>query len=378
VIPLAIILIWQVPITHTTNAILNFATNSDKHIVPAPGDIPTERGTTSVEVTTPSDVEYIEHEGGSSTYLSTVFRRVFFLGSSNQNITDILSAKRNAIITFGTLAGYPSYPGAATADYVPTVLDMNTDIPPRLPAFFSRVIVEITHIAKFFVINVLPVLGIGVLFFQARKKFDQSRYGFLIFGIVSYSIIALIILIPYLQQYYNISRLYLQMFPVISILAIIGGISLTKHMLRQQVGILTVSVALLFCSFTGAIDQVTGGEARITLNQPPSNLDAFYIYDAEVASAQWLSNNRTKGSPVQADVVAGLRLQSFGNMASYTAIFPETINQNSYVYLSANNVEREQALVLYKNNLLTYNYPLAFLKAHKNLIYTNGRSEIYR
>jgi len=82
---------------------------------------------------------------------------------------------------------------------------------------------------------------------------------------------------------------------------------------------------------------------------------------------------------VQADVVANLRLQSFTDtVAANVAIFPQTLEQNSYVYLINKNIAEGIAYDEYNNNVLTYNYPSAFLNSHKNLIYNDGGSRVYR
>jgi len=116
----------------------------------------------------------------------------------------------------------------------------------------------------------------------------------------------------------------------------------------------------------------------MTLAQPPAALDQPYTYDTEVAGIQWLAANRIGTNPVEADLVANLRLQAFGNTNSaILGIFPRTIQKKSYVYLDSANVSGI-AYYGYQNNVVTYNYPLAFLNTHKNLIYNDGGSEIYR
>jgi uncharacterized membrane protein len=215
--------------------------------------------------------------------------------------------------------------------------------------------------------------------FGLRRRSSIETYNFIILSIASYGLIALMILIPYTQSYYNLTRLYLQMFFVLSTLAVMGGVIVTKYFPKYQIFVLAIGIILIFCSFNGSLDQLTGGQARITLDQPPSTLDAPYIYDGEVASAQWLAVNRTYTDPLQADIIARMPMQAFGNMdVNNIDIFPQTIEQNSYVYLIRANIVQGEAFYEYENNLFTYNYPIAFLNTHKNLIYNDADSRIYR
>jgi hypothetical protein len=48
------------------------------------------------------------------------------------------------------------------------------------------------------------------------------------------------------------------------------------------------------------------------------------------------------------------------------------------VYLIKSNIVKESAFIQYENNLFIYKYPLNFLNTHKNLIYNNGGSRIYK
>jgi len=46
--------------------------------------------------------------------------------------------------------------------------------------------------------------------------------------------------------------------------------------------------------------------------------------------------------------------------------------------LITENITSGDEFYQYNNNLLTFNYPTAFLGNHKNLIYNDGGSRIYR
>jgi uncharacterized membrane protein len=206
----------------------------------------------------------------------------------------------------------------------------------------------------------------------------DDTYSFIILSIAGYGLIVIMACSSYLQEYYNFTRLYLQIFVVLSTVAIIGAGVVLKYISRYQLLFLALLLSLAFCFSTGMIDQITGGTARITLSQPPSTMDTLYIYDTEVASAEWLKNNYNAADPVEADSVANLRLQSFSHIVAGTnAIFPQTLDISSYVYLVKVNIMRGEAFSQFDNNLLTYNYPLDFIKSNKNLIYNNGESVIY-
>ena len=391
--------LWQIPITHTGNALGNFATNDH-----------TNSTTTSIKIS------FVESTGPNQNQLATSlqaitsttspslstspifslhdittsiqqgFSTIIFSKNNFNTKKNLLDAQLSAIGTYRYKPGYISYSDPAALSFIPVIVTDEARIQTHTPLFLIYAISLISTLCKILLIDVFPAVGLIGLTVALRKKNRQEKaetendtFDLVLLSIAAYVLLLLIVFIPYLQIFYNLTRLYLQMFLVLSTLSILGGSARASIFPRFRLSILGILVLIAFCSSTGALGVLTGDIARITLHTPPSNLDVFYTSDAEISSAHWISINRTYGTPIQADVLASLRLQSYGDIGSdNSAIFPQTIEQNAYVYLNTLNVQRGNAYYLSKNNVLVYKYPIEFLQTHKNLIYSNPDSQIYK
>jgi uncharacterized membrane protein len=378
VISLLFIFIWQALLTHTAGQATNFFTNNNGGVIATSttnviknnnSAVSASNGTSHnivIAIAAPVALPLI----AIKSVVQNAVEASFFASPNPNTDQNVLSAEQGVVTQYGK---------QTTSDYVPTAINENISVPPKLPSFLSFVINLLARISKVLFIDIFPIIGIIAAYLALRRRQSSGTYDFIILNIGAYVLIVLMLLVPYLQEYYNFTRLYLQMFLSLSTLAIVGGAMVVEYLPRYRVFTLAVVLTVIFCSLNGSFDQLTGGSARATLNQSPSTLDEPYIYDTEVAGAQWLAANRNPAVPVQADVVANLRLESFGNMsADNFAIFPETLQRAGYVYLINTNIMKGEAFYGYQNNLLIYNYPLAFLNANKDLIYNDGGSRIYQ
>ncbi len=380
IIPLILVYIWQVSLTSTGSGLMKFITRAD--LSSSTSTVPyITQGENEGVITATSSV--VNSDSNSDKIISNnvknALKKVFFIDGNHNTDLEIIAASKRAINRHIEFADYKLFPDASAFGYFPKAINDKVYFSPKISnsliSFFNIII----QTSKFLFINIFPIIGIISLYFALRIRWLENEYNFIIFNIVTYGFIVVMIFTPWLQQYYNFTRLYLQMFLTLSILAMIGGVWITKYTRSYQKTILTTIVILIFLSLTSALDYITGGEVRITLNKPPAVYETFYILDSEVVSAQWLALNRGSSSRVQADIIANLRLQSFGKFsADHFGIFPQIIEQESYLYLININVNRGNAHYLYENNLLIYNYPLEFIDTHKNLIYNNGSSRIYK
>lgn len=350
-VSLALLLIWEGPITHTSGALTNFVTNRSGELS--------------------ESLSYSGIEQGIMTAL-------VFGGNVNTN-QNAQAAYADAVSSYGPDAGYNIFPAAFSTVYVPAPVNDQVLVPQILPGPISKAISILTRVVKFFPTDIFLVVGIFAIFELWRRRQLNINYQYVLMELVAIGLVGVMVLVPYLQEYYNLTRLYLQMFVVLSVVAMAGGWFLTRKIPKLQMGILAILVVITFFSLGGIIDQFTGGPAQTIFDPAVGAFDNLYIYDSEIASAQWLAANRNPNDPVQADTVANLRLQAFANLtASSSAIFPLTIEENSYVYLSASNVIRGDEYYAYNNNTIVFNYPKEFLDQNKNLIYNDGDSIIYQ
>jgi uncharacterized membrane protein len=373
IISIVFLFIWEVPITHTGYAITNFATHKDTEVTKTS----TNLLGTKTETVSKNNIE--TSTTTTPNFIKAGVTKILFTTTDTNSTQNIILARNRAIDTYIKRPGQTTYSDIASQNYIPTEIDDRAYLDPKLPDFLSKIINLITKISKFLLIGIFPLIGIIGIFLNLRKNPSSQKYNLIIFGTVAYILIVLMIFIPYLQIYYNFTRLYLQMFFILSTLSVIGGVMTVKYLPKYQTLTLAVMAVIIFYSLSGALDQLTGGQKRMTLNNTPAIFDTYYIHDTEIAGAKWLSKNRDNTMPIRADIIANLRLQSFGNInADGLDIFPQTIEKESYVYLIKSNIVKESAFIQYENNLFIYKYPLNFLNTHKNLVYNNGGSRIYK
>ncbi|BEP13638.1 hypothetical protein acdb102_19490 [Acidothermaceae bacterium B102] len=301
-----------------------------------------------------------------------------FLAPTNDNTVANLNAAYQAAILNrpGSAAAY--FPTSTYAGYKPRPLSDSQSSRDLLPSFVSKPITLLSTVVKAVVENVFSFLGIVLLMAQALRRRRWRRVEMALLGASSFGLILLVLFLPFLQENYNITRLFLQLLVVLAVPTVIGFWRVIPVRGRSRVAVIGVTVAFIFASRCGLIDQVTGGQLRITMTQPKGTFDTFYVHQDEVYAAQWLSSNREPNVPVYADSVAALRLESFGHLDSEDQIFPATIPVSSYVYLIEANTGRKHAFVQFGNVTYSYAYPLSFLQRTKDLVFSDGTSEVFR
>jgi uncharacterized membrane protein len=149
---------------------------------------------------------------------------------------------------------------------------------------------------------------------------------------------------------------------------------------RFAAATLTAVFAMYFLYLSGFVTNILGGQTYFQIHNFGDDYEKFYTYEQEVAGAAWLAENRNPVSPVFADEVSSLRLYSFGHINDVnTYLVPKMITKDAYVYARNENIQRGRTDATYlEQYLISYSFPVDFLNANKDLIYTNGGTEIYR
>jgi uncharacterized membrane protein len=275
-------------------------------------------------------------------------------------------------------------PGAAadyysTSNYEPKIVNTVGQAHDYLPAAAGSDVHLFGTILKAIMSNFMTAVGVLLLAVYFIRRNHKSNMDFIALCAAGYSLIVLILMVPYLQVVYNLTRLGLQVFIMLVIPATAAVWVALRRSVRFGLPAIALITALMLSYQTGLLDQFTGGNLRLTLDQPKGTFDTYYVHASEVYSAQWLARNKLPQIPVYADPVAALRLESFGNMnANGVSIFPNTIPRSSYVYLSYENVTAGASFYDINSNSVSYNTPANFLSQNKDLIYSSGSSEIYR
>jgi uncharacterized membrane protein len=247
-----------------------------------------------------------------------------------------------------------------------------------LPPLASQSLLYLAIIVKDCLLYLMPLVGISVMAGRFLKK-PHTKPDFVFIALASLFFTAFVLFFPHLQKNYNLSRLSLQLFMVLAVASIFGFWQIAKKSAKYGLVVVAAAVVLTFTYFTGVLQQLIGGQIRITLASSEQARSPFYMYDAETASAKWLSANKNAATPVYADSIADLRLHSNGELDAYNDLFPAALPKNSYVYLVSYNVGAGGSAYIQNGNAtLIFNYPIDFLGHNKNVIYDNGKSKVYR
>ncbi len=247
---------------------------------------------------------------------------------------------------------------------------------PILSTSFNLYIIQGLQLLK--TISKLLIV-VGVLFLIGLKSKRTYDIEFIYFIFLSLLLVAGILIHPTLSLSYNVSRLLIQVLIFLSVTAVIGGISLIFFSTDRIKNILFATfLSLVFLSHTGYFSQLLGGSPFLHLNNIGNDYDKFYIHDSEVSSAKWLGSNRSFKDSVFSDDTSSLRLKYVLNMNSNQVIIPSLIYRNSYVYARYANIVEGRAETNYEGKELILNFPREFLEDNKDLIYSNGKSNIYR
>lgn len=269
------------------------------------------------------------------------------------------------------------YPAASYASYQPRAEDDAKSARDYLPWPLAYAIRLLATLIKGLTYNIMSALGLAALAAYCVRRNYNAGLAFTAMCAVGYVCLVTMLLVPYLQETYNLPRLGLQVFVLLVIPAIYGLWLTVRRNAHFGMAIVALIVVTILALQVGVIDQFTGGPLRITLTQPRGRFDAYYIYDDEVFAAHWLGRERVDNTLVFTDSIAALRLQSYMDYQPSTQLFPPAILRRSYVYLDDANTMRNHSFYLFRNNLLSYNTPIDFLNQNMDLIYSGGGSRIY-
>lgn len=233
------------------------------------------------------------------------------------------------------------------------------------------------------IIKIFIIIGCIYLFFVWIKKSESNiEYIFMVMG--GFSILLLIMILPFASISYDLQRTYQQVLAVLSLPTILGGALMFRFLKEdKKIIILSLFFILYFLNLTGFSVQIIGGSSgAMTLNNYSLDYDQWYVHSAEIKSAEWLTKQSNKDkSFIYADERAFYKLILVTNINMNRilfTVFPSSLEKYSYVYSSYTNVENKLGIIYINNQPVEFLYPTKFLELNKNLIYNNGYSEIYK
>lgn len=228
---------------------------------------------------------------------------------------------------------------------------------------------------------ILGLAGASVFLYKVFGRFEQQRFELGLFTALAGVIFIVGHTVPGIDEFYNVTRLSQQMLMFVGLPAVLTAIYILRHAseLVQRM-LLGAGLALSLLLASGLTTQMLGGNPTANLNNYGGDYQRFYVQQTDVASAAWLGQHMQKHAPVYADRYAALRLVvptdiKRGIMYDVT---PETIARGAYVYADHTNVVDGLSMTSQKGQSYVFTFPEAFLRDHKNVLYSNGSAEIYR
>jgi uncharacterized membrane protein len=314
----------------------------------------------------------------------------------HQELEDYISQQVNPLRASSTPGTYFASSTYAQYDLVPVgpktipltslgAFFENHGIPlSKLLALFGQLLAKLTE--------VFVVLGMLYLLFRktAIQYVDEEIYLISFYCLV---FIGMNIVLPVLSTQYGIFRAMQQSMFLIAPVIVAGAIMLgngmteiirplkkylTGELFAMILGVIFFSYSIRFTPYL-----VGNTAAALHLSDLGTYYDNYLIQANQVYGVNWL----TQIIGANTDAANGLELEvqanKYNNFASltslspFTDIMPAVIRRNAYVFLGPITVTQDRATVIFNADQVTYQYPTQFLRDNKNLIYSNGGSQVY-
>jgi len=240
--------------------------------------------------------------------------------------------------------------------------------------------------------------GVGVLGTMIKRKdmlfiawprksesgFLQTKFemDYFFTAVASIGIQMATLVLPYVSEGYDITRLYSQTLVLLSVFFIIGGIVLSKYFFKLNPRWLILLLLILYAAFTtGATYEVAGVHKQAYLSSEAVTYSFENIDDQESSAAKWLKERiGSKSQIYTADAYGSQALISQGKFS------PSLIDRYSFyyrrqikgcLYLSYNNANGKFMSTGWVSELCDISdYSDTFIS--KNMIYNNGGGVVYK
>lgn len=228
--------------------------------------------------------------------------------------------------------------------------------------------------------NLLAGIGSLILVLRRKQRAIVSQIGF--FGLAGMVILILTRLSGTIAQEYNPERAFLQLLTVLGIIIAwffqwLGW----KYKWTRPLILASCSAALglYLIGTTGFNNAVLGGATQSNLANNYTDYQWFVVNSQDLASAAWVTSEATPGQIIESDEHGQLRLQALaGNRAGMLAdMSPEATDSTAWVYVTSTNLIDNIVDTDIGGRAGSYAFPKLFFDENFNLVYTNGKSEVF-
>ncbi len=250
----------------------------------------------------------------------------------------------------------------------------------KVPAIVGQSVYYFGEVAKKLA-KVFMVVGI-IWLIATRLGWSLADDDLKVLIEANIGVLILFVVMPMVSGDYGLLRAYEQLLVVLALPTVIGGAILLKAIFKRYAYHATAVFFVIYFLYIGSfIPQLIGvGYAQMQLNNFGTYYDIYYTHQSEDYSIKWLGTHANSQLPVYADWFAKKKIAAFGPRPIWVIanVLPANITQDSYVFADETNVNKGAAFVFYQQHELNYQFPTAFLNQQKDLIYDNGKSEIFR
>ena len=344
--------------------------------------------TGGVKATVEEALPQVFGTSGGSYSVDTSYGLLFGHGPSPQQLLDQYRAQ--------TLSDRKSYlPGTylplSEVDAVKTPVVATASLPlTGLGRFLSHAHVSVAALND--VVRELAAKGEQVFIFIglvawgfARWRRRQFGRDFFFLSLASVVMVGAITVLPGLSVSYGVLRAFQQALFLVAPVLVYGSIFLFQPLGRVWATRAASAVALVILFSTiGLMPQLLGGyQAQLNLNNSGVYYDAYYVHAQDIAALDWLGQQPgTLPTGVQADLTSDR--WTFKNPADIddgqvvTDFYPTLLRKSTWVVLGYSTVHTGVSWFVENGDLTPYKYPVAVLKASKDLVYDNGGTRIYK
>lgn len=279
--------------------------------------------------------------------------------------------------------------------YSPTITNFITPTDQSLAARIPGIYMRITLLVTAF--GIIPI----ILLKKYKKVFPKE---YIILMASCLILIVSSIIVPKLSYKYGIDRIYLQLMTIFAPSFIIGcevllnainapkifrSSDILSSIKKDHVIVLLISMQFIFCSLT--YNELIGVHAGEILDAQSPAYKMFYIYDAEVRAADWLSGNTNNQNVILGNLVQPFSKGIFEftvsdiNKSSLILWFDMNISsKNNYTFLQ--NVNIKDKIInapeysindIYIGTRTSNISDFEFIYIDKNKIYDNRYSMIF-
>ncbi|ATY12112.1 hypothetical protein CU254_17795 [Amycolatopsis sp. AA4] len=226
-------------------------------------------------------------------------------------------------------------------------------------------------------LQVLLLVGLAGTLLATATVF-RPTHDLFVLAAGGLGVLAAEIALPQLSVDYGVLRTFQQgLFGFAPFIAM-GSVWALWWLKRWRMPAATAVSLLLFLDLTGALPRLFGGyPAQLQLDNAGQYYDIYYAHPQERAALAWLERH-TAAQRIQSDRYTLSRLQTLLDGRPGDDIYPTLVQPGSFVLLGYPTVRKDEVTVFYQGDLVTYRYPLRFLDATKNKVYSSNGTSVYR